>query len=458
MSESGSVSIEVENEESARNIVEIKGLPSKTKDTIPTNIKKENATFAFRDDEDSDADVESLKSAGQFKKSGVNNFKSNNSNFKHSNEMFSMYADPKKIVKQKQEDSELEDDEDEYSDEDSEVDDSGAGEDGYSELEDSEAGESYKRSDNKNLSKARLKIKKKEMLLKLYDAEQSGYQLTGKYNMSSDLDDMEAEYEIYQKRMGQTDWVDFLNYALLSFIKGLETLTNFYNPLGLKLQGLSNSIYESKEKLDYSFKRLAEKYAGGKEMPPELSILFIVGGAILMTHMSNTILSKDNLPGILDTVMEKVGGSSGISNFMNNFMQGMQQNNTPVPSNAPSPQIQPQQMNPQQTMKAPNFDISNLLSNMKDVTPSKPVDPRDALPFSTIGIPTPSPFPVSTSKKDVKPQFKEEDDNDRFSVSSSTTSGSSVQTRTVSVANKSVGSRKSFGKNFKSKKKNILSI
>lgn len=370
------MSIEIENENTPQPSINIEGLPEKTEDVSPFNIRDDN----------SDA-TESIKSAPKQIKPKVDK------NFN-----YSLYADPRKISKQEESEEEEEgsDDESDYSESDYN---SSASASNY-------GSEIVTEPKKPALSRLQIKIKKKDLLLKLYEAEKNGYSLTGKYNMNSDLDEMEAEYELYEKKLEQSTMTDFLQDGLMFLIKGIEVLNGIYNPMNLKLSGLSDQIYDRREKLEHVFRRLAIKYSGGTEMPPELSLLFIIGGAMVMTHISNSALQGGGIPG-LSNILGNSNIMDSISKIMTNIAPPQQQ---PVAQNEPI----------KTTMKPPNFDISSILKGMKE---TKPID-KD-LPFQAMSVPTPEPRPQSTRQ--------EENFDDRFSVTSSLSSEdeSTVQ---VSVA------------------------
>jgi len=375
------MSIEIENENTPQKTINIGGLSEKTNDV---------STFNIRTD---DSDEEEAKKS--YDSEGTISVKSQkNPSFKPPpNFNYSMYADPKKIKEEEEEEEE-----EEYSESDSD-------ENSYSS---SEASKEEEETEPKKpaLSRLQLKIKKKEMLLKLYEAEKNGYALTGKYNMNSDLEEMEAEYELYEKKIEQSTMTDFLQDGLMFLIKGIEVLNGVYNPLNLKLNGLSDQIYDRKEKLEHVFRRLAIKYSGGTEMPPELSLLFIIGGAIVMTHISNSALQGGGIPG-LSNILGNTNIMDSISKIMTNINPP-----PPVAQNEPSPN----------TMKSPNIDISNILNNMKE---TKPLE--TPLPFKAMSVPNPGPRPIPT---------REENFDDRFSVTSS------ISSEDESTVNISVGSKK----------------
>ena len=300
--------IKIENEESQRNTVNIGGIPRSTQDITPIYEKQK---ISFKDDNsDTSSKTESIKSINK------NSFD------------YGMYADPKRMKKQEEDEEDESEESEDYSESEEE-----------SEANFSQS--SIKKEPKKPaLSRLELKIKKKDMLLKLHEAEQNGYQLTGKYNMNSELEEMEAEFGLYEQKMEQSTMIDFMQDGLMFIIKGIEVLNGIYNPMNLKLNGLSDKVYDRKEKLEHVFRRLAIKYSGGTEMPPELSLLFILGGAMIMTHMSNTALQGGGIPGLGNIL----GGNGNIMESISKIMGNM--GNTPVPQNSPSPndQMKPTQL------------------------------------------------------------------------------------------------------------------
>lgn len=428
--------ITIQTEESERPIVEIGGLPQKSQDVIPTGKK-----FVFKDDS-SDSSA-SVKSSTQRNKSI------------HSNSMdYGLFADTRKMSKKEvltesEEEYSSQSDDDSQSDE-SEFSEGGISKGGFSQAE----SEVFRPPEKKALmTQAEMKLKKKELLLKLHDAEQSGYQITGKYNMNSHIDDLEAEYSLYERRMEQNAMVDLLQDGLMFIIKGIELFNGFYKPMGVNLTGLSDKIYDRREQLEHVLKRLAVKYSGGTDMPPELSLLFIIGGAMVMTHISNTALSSGGIDKLLGGLAGSMSGGNSQENPLMNMMSGIMKNMNQVPK--PSNQPITKKRDEQTDMKPPSFDIENLLSKMKDVKPTMDSfnsvggekSELNNLPFSTLNVPAPQPFPSMTRDRDVgKPgtTAKMPDNSDRFSV----TSDISSQGGNENIYNISIPSNK------KSRKKN----
>lgn len=436
----------VETDESSRPVVEISGIPEKSEDVKPVS------NFKFRNEDDSssdDSDVESLKETPrkpQQQQKIANEFD------------YSLYADPRHTSKKPQ--SSDEESEEEYSETGSEESSSESepeqqtkmpwDNDNFSQPE--SLARDQQKTDTKGMSKTQIRIKKKELLLKLHDAEQNGYQITAKVSMNTPLEDLEEEYQLYERRMEQNAMVDFLQDGLMFIIKGIEVFNGFYKPMGVNLTGLSDKIYDRREQLEHVLKRLAIKYSGGTSMPPELSLLFIIGGAMVMTHMSNTALKSGGIESLLGNLMGGGGNSkeNPLMGMMSNLMK-------PQPKAANEPSYQGNKSQPQQTMKPPpKFDMSNLLSKMNEIPQqaTKPVDTRSELPFSNLNLPSPQPFPKMTRDGDIgKPATTAQmpDNSDRFSVSSDISSGSEASVETMNIT---VPSRRKSRK----KTKNVFQI
>ena len=97
------------------------------------------------------------------------------------------------------------------------------------------------------------------------------------------------------------------------------------------------------------------------------------------------------------------GMMDNLQGMFSQFTKGAN-SQVPVAQNSPSGKTS---NNPDMTMKPPATDLGNLMSrlmptpNIQQPKPTKPIDTRDTLPFQAMNVPNPSPFPKSTSTKDV---------------------------------------------------------
>ena len=236
-----------------------------------------------------------------------------------------------------------------------------------------------------------------EILRKLEQLEAKGANVSKKYTMESDLQEMKGEYEHIIQEKEKDNSIKFQGKVLTTMITGLEFLNSKFDPFDVKLDGWSEQINENIDDFDEIFAELHEKYKSKAKMAPELKLLFQLASSGIMIHMTNTMF-KSALPGMDDIMrqnpdlmnhftkaainsMEK--NSPGLSNFMNDFgmshgndtneirsrPQGVDAmrpeiNNTPPPPrNMPKPAMRKE-------MKGPG-NIDSLLSSLGSGNDSK---------------------------------------------------------------------------------------
>jgi len=189
-------------------------------------------------------------------------------------------------------------------------------------------------------------------LRKLEELERKGIELSKKYNMESNLQEMRGEYETIIEEKKKLNSVKFQGNMLMAVINGIEFLNNKFDPFDIKLDGWGEQFNENIEDYDDVFGELYEKYSSKASMAPELKLLFQLGGGAMMVHMTNTMF-KSSMPGMDDILRQNpdlmksfqtaavnsmANTNPGFSGFMNNMMN----------SGMPPPP-------PQQTQDRPNF-------------------------------------------------------------------------------------------------------
>tara|TARA_B100000900_G_scaffold366757_1_gene342817 strand:+ start:203 stop:1666 length:1464 start_codon:yes stop_codon:yes gene_type:complete len=174
-------------------------------------------------------------------------------------------------------------------------------------------------------------------LRKLEDLERKGVNLSKRYNMDSNLQEMMGEYETIVAEKEKTNSIKFQGKMLMACVTGLEFLNNKFDPFDIKLEGWGEQLNENIEEYDEIFGELHEKYKSKAKMSPELKLLFQLGGSAVMVHMSNTLF-KSAMPG-MDEIMKQNpelmkqftsaavntmgnNGNPGFAGFMNNVFGG----------------------------------------------------------------------------------------------------------------------------------------
>lgn len=144
---------------------------------------------------------------------------------------------------------------------------------------------------------------KRELLYQFDRLEKKGFTLPRRFNMSSPLEEMKAEYERIVREKQVDASVRFQRKMLMAASTGIEFVNSRFDPFDIKLEGWSESINDNIDDYDDVFEELHEKYKGKSKMAPELKLLMMLGGSAFMFHMTNTMF-KSSLPG-LDQVLKQ---------------------------------------------------------------------------------------------------------------------------------------------------------
>jgi hypothetical protein len=158
-------------------------------------------------------------------------------------------------------------------------------------------------SSQPKLTKDELLREKFKFLRRLEALEKKGVELTKKYNMDSDLAEMQGEYEMIMEEKTKQNSVKFQGNMMMAIINGIEFLNNRFDPFDIKIDGWGEQINENINDYDDVFSELYEKYKSKATLAPELKLLFQLGGSAMMVHMTNTMF-KSAMPG-MDDIMRQ---------------------------------------------------------------------------------------------------------------------------------------------------------
>jgi hypothetical protein len=114
---------------------------------------------------------------------------------------------------------------------------------------------------------------------------------------------MKMEYERLKRDKEIDSSVKLQRRMMMAAVSGVEWLNGKFDPLGAKLDGWSDSIYENIDDYDDIFEELHEKYKGKAKMAPELKLMMMLGGSAFMHHMTHSMF-KSQLPG-LDEILKQ---------------------------------------------------------------------------------------------------------------------------------------------------------
>jgi hypothetical protein len=172
---------------------------------------------------------------------------------------------------------------------------------------------------------------KQEMLYRLDRFEQNGFKASRKFNMTSNYDDIKFEYERIKKQRDVDKSIKFQRKILMAVCSGVEFLNGKFDPLNIKLDGWSESIYENLQEYDEVFEDLHEKYKEKVKVAPELKLLMMVGGSAFMFHLTNSLF-KSKMPGLGDILQQN---PELARNVQQAAMNSMKQNEAKSGNNDP---------------------------------------------------------------------------------------------------------------------------
>lgn len=192
-----------------------------------------------------------------------------------------------------------------------------------------------------------IRIEKSEFLYKFNKINANGKFSSLNLDMNNSLDEIKNEYERVKNEIQTDRSVSFLKRMLLLGVQGFEMLNTKFDPLGVDLDGWSESMGYSLENLEYDevLAELYEKYKGKGQMSPEMKMLFMIISSATMFTITKKIT--------------KMESSNPFKNFIGSFVGGNQQ-----------------PMKPQQYQETYQDNRQTIMSESTDDGPSKLRDPN----------------------------------------------------------------------------------
>lgn len=194
-------------------------------------------------------------------------------------------------------------------------------------------------------------IKKTEGLTMLERMDRKGVSGT-KMTPANSLEEINAELSRRKDSKGLEASLRFQRSMMTTVTSGMEFLNNRYDPVGVKLDGWSESINENIEDYDEIFEELYDKYKDRSKVAPEVRLIMSLGLSAAMCHLTNTMF-KSNMPGMDDILrknpdlarqMARAAAEQavgpGFANFMSMGNPGGSGPSRPMPSMPPQQQEQ----------------------------------------------------------------------------------------------------------------------
>jgi hypothetical protein len=291
--------------------------------------------------------------------------------------------------------------------------------DGYGKFNNIPVNPDSRMSSEPKLSKDEFLKEKFKYLRKLETLEKKGVELTKKYNMDSNLQEMMGEYEMIMEEKTKQNSVKFQGNMMMAIINGMEFLNNRFDPFDIKLDGWGEQLNENINDYDDIFGELYEKYKTKASLSPELKLLFQLGGSAMMVHMSNTMF-KSAMPGMDDILKQNpdlmrqfqtaavnsmAGSNPGFAGFMGGLMNAEPQ---VPPGRGPPPSMATQ--GPHGMQPPPNRAGNNMNMGRPDVSMARGAFAQDDgisikeknNQWNLNGLEPPQPSQKSSRRPDMK--------------------------------------------------------
>jgi len=164
--------------------------------------------------------------------------------------------------------------------------------------------------------------KKRAMIKKLDEWFEKGLtKHNSNFNLESDFDEVEDEYETAMEDKRKKDGVKLQGWWFTTLINSIEYGNAVFDPFGLNLDGWGEQINEDIDSYEEIFEELHDKYKGGK-MSPEVSLILRVAFSGAVLNITNKALSTST-PGFNDIIKQS---PELMKMFSSATAQTMQQN------------------------------------------------------------------------------------------------------------------------------------
>lgn len=165
----------------------------------------------------------------------------------------------------------------------------------------------------KTLTAQETRIKKIELLRKLSEIKQKGFDLSKKYDFNSSIEEMEYEYELLKSFASKRQGIKFYKSLLLNCAYGLEFMNDKFDPFDIKLSGWSEHMSIEVDSYDDVLEELYEKYKGkGSNMPPEMKLMFLMVASASTFHFTKQYAQNS----MIETALKNNPGM--VANMVNN--------------------------------------------------------------------------------------------------------------------------------------------
>jgi len=143
------------------------------------------------------------------------------------------------------------------------------------------------------ISQASNESMKMDYLLKLDDLKNNGH-VVKDFTVKSKLFEIKKEVHRIEKSIHLKASIKFQQKILMFIVSALEYGNKKFDPLKMNLDGWSENVFENIDDFTHVFTKLYEKYKERGQMSPELELMLALFGSAFMFNMSKQLFQ--NIP------------------------------------------------------------------------------------------------------------------------------------------------------------------
>jgi len=201
---------------------------------------------------------------------------------------------------------------------------------------------------------------KADLLNKLARLQKKGFNVSGRINMYSNIEEIRTEYKRITYQIEADQSIKFQRRILMACVTGLEFLNQRYDPFDVQLEGWSDDMMRNIDEYDNVFEELHNKYKNKMSMAPEVKLIMMVGGSAMMFHLTNSMF-KSKMPNIQQN-----------PEIMKNIMEVVAKSQAEAGGPRPPTPVDP--LTGRREMKGPGMDLSSLMGGF--MAPPPPSNTR----------------------------------------------------------------------------------
>jgi hypothetical protein len=223
-----------------------------------------------------------------------------------------------------------------------------------------------------------LEDERADLMFRLQRASKNGINVRSNFSWNADIRELRVEAARARAEQEISTSIAFQRHMLMMICTGLEFANKHWSYFDLELDGWSTSMMDDIGKFDVIFEKLHKKHAGNFNLPPELQLIFMIGGSAITWSM----IAKSAKQSAKDRSKKRQRRYDSSDSSDSESDRERERRKYAKPRSPPqtrNPPPKPNKPNQRREMQGPGFDPSGLvgglggLSGLSGAFPQVPV-------------------------------------------------------------------------------------